>query len=175
MIEEWRSIDNFPDYIISNKGKLKRVTTVGRWKKGHQQIPKSNGNYLFFTLYNNGSHKQRYVHALVLEAFVSPCPKGYECNHKDGNKLNNNLDNLEWTTHSKNELHAYEMGLVVGVGAPGRVGILHPLHKLTNDDVRSIRDLLKTGRTQKSLAISFNVAQTTISKINLRKRWRHLR
>lgn len=46
--------------------------------------------------------KKRYVHRLVLEAFIGSCPQGMECRHLDGNPSNNRLDNLVWGTHSEN-------------------------------------------------------------------------
>jgi len=47
------------------------------------------------------------IHRLVLTIFVCPAPAGMECHHKDHNKLNNRLDNLEWVTHSENILRSY--------------------------------------------------------------------
>ena len=53
----------------------------------------------------------RTVHSLVAECFIGKKPKKYVINHKDGNKLNNNVNNLEYTTYSGNLLHAYKKGL----------------------------------------------------------------
>ena len=61
---------------------------------------------------DDGVVRGRRVHRLVLETFDGPCPEGMECHHKDGDKLNNHLSNLEWVTHSKNMLEAYNMGRV---------------------------------------------------------------
>lgn len=55
------------------------------------------------------------VHRLVAEAFIPNCDNSRNCvNHKDGNKTNNNVDNLEWVTHSENKQHAYTTGITKG-------------------------------------------------------------
>ena len=73
-----------------------------------------NGGYKVFHLKNsNGVVKMRSLHRLMMETFA-PNPNNYPViNHKDGNKLNNNLDNLEWCTDSYNNKEAYRLGLRV--------------------------------------------------------------
>ena len=57
------------------------------------------------------NRKNRNVHRVIAETFI-PNPNNLPCvNHKDGNKLNNSADNLEWCTHSENTLHSYRTGL----------------------------------------------------------------
>ena len=51
--------------------------------------------------------KRYYVHCLVAEKFLGPRPMGMDVNHKDGNKLNNRIENLEYATRSRNRLHYY--------------------------------------------------------------------
>ena len=65
---------------------------------------------------SNGNKREDFLHRLVGEAFIlnplnNPC-----INHKDGNKLNNHVDNLEWVTYSQNNKHAYSIGLKQGAG-----------------------------------------------------------
>ena len=66
--------------------------------------------YRTLTLSKDGKQKRCRVHALVLEAFVGPRPKGYQCNHIDEDKGNNRLDNLEWVTPRQNRMHSYYAG-----------------------------------------------------------------
>lgn len=93
---------------------------------------------------------------MVYEAFCGPIPEGMVINHKDGNKRNNALTNLELTTESKNQLHALLMGLKA--------------KKLTEDIVREIRKMYATGEyTYQELGRFFKVNWYTIRKIV--KRW----
>lgn len=178
MIEIWKIIENWEDYEISNYGRVRRKKTAinnKRWKVGRVLRPQSNGNYLFICLHKNGIKKRFYIHRLVLMAFNREPLKDEEGNHKDGNKLNNYMGNLEWLTHSENEKHAHRIGLKVGIGCPGRVGTLHPLHKLKDGEVWLIKKLSHSKLIpQSKIAKMFNVGQTAISKINRGLRWGHI-
>jgi len=68
--------------------------------------------YLTVTLYNRGGRKKRRIHRLVALAFKPRVSGCNTVNHKDGNKLNNVADNLEWTTTAGNIKHAWASGLM---------------------------------------------------------------
>jgi hypothetical protein len=98
MKEEWKTYPNDSRYKLSNYGKV-FDTKIGRevgWIKGSGYKNTQGG----------------LVHRMVLETFVGPFPidKPYT-NHIDGNKLNNRLDNLEFTNHSLNGIHCHQTGL----------------------------------------------------------------
>ena len=106
--ELWRSIPGYEGlYIVSNKG---RVMSLPRARVHHGKSVMYSGKvlklrnvpngYLKVTLYKNGEAKQESVHRLVMLAFVGP--SDLHVNHKDENKHNNNLDNLEYMTGSDN-------------------------------------------------------------------------
>jgi len=159
MEERWRTIAGHPNYEVSDHGRVRRVTNSYRniYKKGFILKPLPNGRG-HFQLKLNG--KMRYVHRLVLIAFVGPCPEGCECNHKDGVKANNHLSNLEWVTHSENMKHGYRTGLT-------SKGI-----KLNPQEVWLIRKLLKSNLLlQPQIAMMFKVNPSTISRINTGKYW----
>lgn len=72
--------------------------------------PNMSRGYLKCSLRVNGKTYVRYIHRLVAESFLDVI-EGYEVNHIDGNKLNNDLSNLEWVSRSENIKHAYDKGL----------------------------------------------------------------
>jgi hypothetical protein len=70
----------------------------------------NSGHYPMVILSRDGERKARYVHHLVLEAFVSPCPDGMEARHLDGNPYNPDRDNLAWGTISENQFDQVRHG-----------------------------------------------------------------
>lgn len=91
-------------------------------------------------LSENGKTKNYFVHRLVAQAFI-PNPDNLPCvNHRDGNKLNNSVDNLEWCTHRENTKHSFRIGLQKVVTNQ------HGTFRVLNDeDLRFIRDAKKLG------------------------------
>ena len=67
--------------------------------------------YLKVDLFNNGTPRSRYVHRLVVEAFIGEIPAGLEVNHISGQKVDNCIENLEVVTHAMNTQHAWDTGL----------------------------------------------------------------
>ena len=87
--------------IISNKTNKPLATSL------------SNAGYLQVALWKNNKGSTKHVHRLIAEHFLPRLDGKDFVNHKDGNKLNNHVDNLEWVTKSENAIHALETGLVV--------------------------------------------------------------
>lgn len=109
--EEWISVNQYYNYMISNFGKVLNTKT------GRILNPiKSKQGYLKVNLYINGKGKMFYIHRLVAEHFVSGYKDGLQVNHIDGNKLNNVFTNLEWCTVGENSRHAYDCGLKKNIG-----------------------------------------------------------
>lgn len=99
--EQWLPINGFDNYEVSNLGQVRNKKTNRILKQAHQ-----NSGYSIVSLRRGGTTKTYAIHRLVMEAFnPRQDANKLDVNHKDWNKLNNKLDNLEWTTRSENLLH----------------------------------------------------------------------
>lgn len=105
MQQIWKEIKGYQGlYLISNFGRVK--TTIEHSNKNKQIIRKPKiRNYAEIPLKLNGKAKWFLVHRLVADAFLENPQNKTQVNHKDGNKLNNNVDNLQWCTPSENIQH----------------------------------------------------------------------
>lgn len=99
--EIWKDIKGYEGlYQVSNMGEVRRV---GR----NKPLYKSLRNYYGVKLSKNNIKKYFNIHKLVAETFIPNLSNKEQVNHIDGNKLNNNVENLEWVTPSENTKHAY--------------------------------------------------------------------
>jgi hypothetical protein len=106
--EEWKAIAECNgEYYVSSHGRVKS------YKGGREVILKHwmVKGYLFIQLSKKNKAKSISIHRLVANAFIPNPFNKLTVNHKDGNKLNNCVDNLEWMTHSENIKHAWDTGL----------------------------------------------------------------
>lgn len=95
------------DYSVTDDGRV-----ISYKRKGKQElVGGAYGGYRIVTIWVNGKQENHYVHRLVAEAFIPNPEDKPEVNHKDGNKQNNNVNNLEWCTSSENNYHAQQQGL----------------------------------------------------------------
>lgn len=102
----WEVINDFPNYKLNQFGQVMNVVT-GKLKKNTLG---ANGYYVT-VLYNESKAKTVAIHRLLALHFIDN-PNNYPIvNHKDGNKQNIDLENLEWSTYSENNQHAYDTGL----------------------------------------------------------------
>ncbi len=116
---KFRKIKKYEDcYIVSNTGIVKSIDRIIKTKKGMRfqkgKVIKpyiDKDGYLKIGLHKNGICKNEFIHRLVAIAFIENPQNKRTVNHKDGNKQNNNVTNLEWATHQENNIHAIRMGL----------------------------------------------------------------
>lgn len=155
--EEWRPIEGYDSYQISNYGRVKRF-----YHNGHVKIIKpmigTNG-YLTVNFSECGKSNRQSLHRLVAQLFIPRVDGKLEINHIDGCKLNNFSSNLEWTTRRENIRHAFDTGLA-------KSGEEHHNAKLKNCEVENIRNNPK-GLSRSDLAIKYGVDPATISLIQL--------
>lgn len=110
------TINGFPNYKIDRHGnvysnyKPKTSITTNHWIKLSQVLDKGVG-YFIVTLCYNGKHTNKFIHRLLAEHFIDNPDNKPVVNHKDGNKKNNKLENLEWCTVKENSQHAVDLGL----------------------------------------------------------------
>lgn len=160
-------------YKISNYGNL--LSLPKEWKSGKNNTSSHNGlivkpgvgRYACVCLYKDSTITRTSIHRLVAIHFI-PNPENKPCvNHKDGNKLNNVVDNLEWVTLSENMQHALKNKLKVPIG-----GENCNFSKLKRNQVDDIRKMYSTGNyTQHKLAAIYKVRQSAIHKIVTNKTW----
>tara|TARA_R110000851_G_C13074764_1_gene565189 strand:- start:717 stop:1226 length:510 start_codon:yes stop_codon:yes gene_type:complete len=169
MKEEWIDIEGYEGFY--------QISSIGRVKSFHRKKPKilvcfiSKNGYVRIELNLKGKAKKYPVHRLVALGFIKTCNTRLEVNHIDGNKLNNNLVNLEWCTPSENQIHAFKTGLQVS-----RKGIDHHGSKLTEKDVVEIRSLYSTGNyKQVELAEMFGLHSRYVNLIIKKRRWKHVK
>lgn len=109
MNEEWRAIDGFENYMVSNCGRVKSINSYHGRGGGILTAAKRTDGYLTVVLYNKGKRFPKTVHRLVAMAFIDN-PDGLEMvNHKDENKENNVVDNLEWCSRGYNQLYSINL------------------------------------------------------------------
>ena len=164
MTEVIKEIKGFEGrYTISNLGKVRSLLTGNEMKP---QITKAGYARVNLRYAHSRDLKSLLIHRLVAMNFL-PNPNNYkEVNHKDCNRLNNNVSNLEWCDRFYNIKYAFQYGK-----ASNR-GIRNPNSKLNEDDVIAIKALANTGKFfNVQIGKLFKVASTTIDAIVKGKNW----
>lgn len=130
--EQWRPVGSFPAYEVSNLGRV-RSFARNRPMRGRQAdgsrllspVPQPSG-HLTVSLFRDGVARSRFVHRLVLEAFVGPCPDGLEaCHGPDPDPTNNCLRNLRWDTRAENSADRVRQGTAQTSEHRRLVGLKH--------------------------------------------------
>lgn len=161
MTETWKTIMEFDGmYEVSNLGKVKSLSRrsrnrlyVGRTLKQG----KHTAGYKVVNLSKGGIIKQFYVHRLVAEAFLGLSE--LQVNHKDLDKGNNNLTNLEFVTRQQNLIHALDNGVKTG------------RTKLTRKNRTDIKKLRLAGVRVKDIALKFKVLDAAIYEVLRGETW----
>lgn len=160
LFETWIPIEGWP-YEVSSHGNIRRGEYLKKLQvnqQGYQRIQLSHGKKV----------KTFPVHRIVAKAFIANPGNLPQVNHKDGNKTNNNIENLEWVTRSENLLHAFAIGLI------SHKGELNSNRKLDLASAASIIKRWCNGERQKDLAAEFGVTQCSVSDICRGYSWAEL-
>ena len=175
--EIWKPLTGYPDYEISNMGRVKSLERIVKHIDGRNRLYKEKilkpgkyySGYPLVYLTAQKKIKSHVIHLLVIKHFGEPQPTPkHECNHKDGIKENNWESNLEWMTKKENAQHARDLDLCNPV-----CGENHYRAKLTEKEVKEIRKLYKTGEYfYKQLGKIFKVNIKSIGNIINYKTWK---
>ena len=171
MEEMWRDIKGYEGlYQVSNLGRVKSLSRFHNNNSGgylsKERILKQSikRGYLTVGLCNSGKVKTYSVHRLVAIAFIDNPNNKKAVNHIDGNKTNNNVDNLEWCTYSENQKHAYKTGL--HKSTTGEKSSFNKLNAIEVEDIRKNFD-----GNYKKIAEKYSVSERTIKRIIKRETW----
>lgn len=175
-MEQWKEHQDYPGYEGSTSGVIRswraktglRASEPLYLKPCPVPNPKGHQSYMRVTIYCGGKSKTIYVHRFIATLFIPTIKDKRVVNHKDGDKANNAVLNLEWVTPSENRYHAFAIGLC------SKKGQKHHLAKLDDATVQAIRAESKDGAAQDSLAEKYGVTRSNISMILSGKHWGHL-
>lgn len=156
MIKEiYKTLEDFPEYQVSNRGNVKSSKS-GDIKLLHPSLNKTRG-YVYISVQANGKRKNYSLHRLVAKYFVPNPMNKEEVNHKDMDRTNNEVSNLEWVTRSENQLHAFQNGRKSPVGNV----------KYTDEFIRDIRRYRAEGYKIREISKQLNVPISTVTHICL--------
>lgn len=156
----WKTIEEYPNYEINTDSTIRRIKS--------KRILKQDGTSPYFrvTLWIKNIPKHQSVHRLMAKAFIPNPENKAQVNHIDGNKKNNNIENLEWATISENSKHAFDLNL-----RTGRPGEKNSNSVLTMKAVLDIIEQRKNNVPCCVLAKKYGVSANHISRVASGKRW----
>lgn len=175
--EEWRIIPGYPGYEASSMGRIRSTTRTlsdgRRWqgrvlrpritRLGYERISIALGSTAL-------GYRCTFVHVLVAEAFLGAKPTpDHEIAHRDGAPANNQLENLRWATPKENAEDRERHGRTAHPK-----GSAHGMAKLTEVDVRQLREMKLAGANVDELASRFGVKRWTIFDALSGRTWGHL-
>jgi hypothetical protein len=176
MDERWKPVAGYEDcYSISNLGRLARTAGYGEAKTPCFKLRESalKGGYRSYHMCKDGIRKYRYAHIMVWEAFNGQIPEGLEIDHKDNDRANARLANLQLATRSQNVTYAFRRNNKPPANNPSP-GSRNGCAKLTEADIPTIFALSRTGKFQYEIAEMFGVSQPAIGRILRGVGWKHV-
>lgn len=169
--EIWKSLEGYENFEVSNFGRIKSLarvvinsgTYLGFYNKKEKILKPYIGKNGYYRITIN--KKTILLHMLIAQTFIPNPENKSQVNHINGNKLNNNLNNLEWCSRLENMQHAFNLGLIKpnkdhqkNITEKARLVNLKPVSKYYKQDV-----LLKNYNSIREAAISNNLPESNIS------------
>ena len=147
-------VADYPNYLVTSSGGVFNLS-------GHRiACPNDKKGYPRVYLRRNGVAKQHRIHRLVARAFIPNPENKAQVNHKDGDKTNNHISNLEWCTQSENMRHSYK-----SLGHRVMVGEKNGKAKLSDKDVKDMKSKHSQGLTYRELASTYGVSYNHVYEI----------
>lgn len=153
MTERWATVDGWPHYEVSDRGRVRRETRI-------LACPPTRRKYKALILCHEGRRKTASVHALVAAHFIGPRPEGKQIAHLDGNRLNNRFTNLIYATPRENNDHKYQHRTIL-------FGEANPRAVLTDETVAELRRTVRPyvrGHSYSDHARRLGVTTATICR-----------
>jgi hypothetical protein len=188
MEEQWQVVAEFPRYLVSNLGRVKRIAHERRNVNGSivrvaEKLMKlrlaPNNKYPSYKAIavdlrkEGGERKTVRVSRLVATAFASNPNNFPVVNHIDNNPANNRADNLEWTTLKGNSQHCMQNGRDY---RGDQKGVKNGRCKHTEEQIKEIKRLLALRKySHQEIADKTNAAKNTVSAISCGIRWKHIK
>lgn len=163
MDEQWKYVEGFPNYLVSDQGRVngpRGDLTQRVDRKGYRSV----------SLWRDGKSHRRATQRLVAEAFIGPRPAGCVVRHRDGDNAHNAATNLRYGTPTENEADKREHGTTL-------LGERHPAAKLNEAQVRAIRARCVIGSFKNgasAIARELGVSHELVLKITRRQLWSHV-
>ncbi len=151
-----KRVDSFPDYWVDTRGNVFSCKTRKHRLKPYIDIQ----GYCYLTLREKGNRRRDAVHRIAAKAFLGTRPLGKEVNHKDLDKENNCVENLEYITHKDNSLHAAANGKMAH-----HHGDKNGRAKLTWPQVKRMRTQHKSGVGTAILSRQYGVSKSQVCGI----------
>lgn len=156
--EIWKEVVNYPQYLISNKGRVYSKRSKKILKEGY-------GDYLSFVVSVDNKQKTMNIHREVAKAFLGPYPDGMQVAHLDGNRYNNNVENLQYVTPKINQSHRIIHGTSSSGAKNGRAIISKEIAQETRERY------LPYKITAPYLARQYGISETQAYRIIKGEQW----
>lgn len=163
-MEIWKDITGYEGkYQVSTSGSIRNILKNNQLKPS----PDTKG-YTRVNLWKDGSYKTKKIHRLVAEVFLKNDNDYAQVNHIDGDKSNNNIDNLEWCDQSYNIKHAYANNLL------SKKGTKNARATIDEKTAIDIKNMLLGNLTHREIADIFQVSIHVVANIKNKKAWAYL-